>query len=114
MWKGQKVHLGHSQEAYDAECAAIIRTLRIGRDRRRQHRKSRFLQMRRLQLSGCKLWKLALGRSLPYRRDVSWQKLTVQWRFDGVRPTRELQGTRKPINGRKSLRESHMSVVWNS
>jgi ribonuclease HI len=38
VWKGQKVHLGYNQEAYDAECAAIVRALRIGRDRRKQHR----------------------------------------------------------------------------
>jgi len=38
VWKGQKVHLGYNQEAYDAECAAIVRALRIGRDQRRQNR----------------------------------------------------------------------------
>jgi len=26
-WKGIKAHMGHSQEAYDAECAALARTL---------------------------------------------------------------------------------------
>jgi ribonuclease HI len=36
VWKGHQVHLGHNQEAYDAECAAIVRALRVGRDRRNQ------------------------------------------------------------------------------
>jgi len=40
-WKGQRVHLGSSQEAYDAECAAIVRALRIGRDFRKQQRISK-------------------------------------------------------------------------
>jgi len=31
--------LGHNQEAYDAECAAIVRVLRIGRDQLRQNRR---------------------------------------------------------------------------
>jgi len=29
-WKGHQVHLGYNQEAYDAECAAIVRALRVG------------------------------------------------------------------------------------
>jgi len=41
VWKGHQVHLGYNQEAYDAECAAIVRALRVGRDRRKQQRISK-------------------------------------------------------------------------
>ena len=40
-WRGQKVHMGYNQEAYDAECAAIVRALRIGAQRRKQHKVER-------------------------------------------------------------------------
>jgi len=37
-WAGRKVHMGHYQEAYDAECAAIARALAVaaGRAKRRK------------------------------------------------------------------------------
>ena len=41
VWKGHRVHLGYNQEAYDAECAAIVRALRVGRDRWKQQRISK-------------------------------------------------------------------------
>jgi len=41
VWKGHQVHLGYNQKAYDAECAAIVRALRVSRDRRKQQRISK-------------------------------------------------------------------------
>jgi len=60
----------------------------------------------------CARGAITYNSGLPSRRDVSWQKLTVQWRFDGVWPTRELLGTKKPINGQRSLQVNHTSMVW--
>jgi hypothetical protein len=36
VWKGHQVHLGYNQKVYDAECAAIVRALQVGRDSRNQ------------------------------------------------------------------------------
>jgi len=38
VWVGIKTHMGFHQEAYDAECAALVRTLEIGADRWQRHR----------------------------------------------------------------------------
>jgi len=34
-WKGHKTHMGWGQEAYDAECAAIVRALRVAATKNR-------------------------------------------------------------------------------
>jgi len=33
-WAGIKTHMGHNQEAYDAECAALARVLEVASRRR--------------------------------------------------------------------------------
>jgi len=32
-WAGRKVHMGYCQEAYDAECAAIVHALAVAAER---------------------------------------------------------------------------------
>jgi len=40
-WAGRKVHMGHFQEAYDAECAAIARALAVASERAKRRKLGR-------------------------------------------------------------------------
>jgi len=51
-------------------------------------RKSRFSRMLKQRQNECRPWKLGQDRYMPFRLDGSWQRSTVQWRFDGVLPRR--------------------------
>jgi len=77
------------RHTYDAECAAIVRAIRVGQDRRKLHRVSKITIFTDTQaaINGCRPWRLALDGSVPYRQDVFRRKLTIRWRF--VLPTRE-------------------------
>jgi len=79
QWRGQKVHMGYNQEAYDAECAAIVRALRVGAQRRKQHKVERITIFTDAQAGIKRMQTLAVGpgqtHAITARRDPRGNRL---------------------------------------
>jgi len=72
VWKGHRVHLGYNQEAYDAECATIVRALRVGRDRRKQQRISKITIFTDAQAAIKRMQTLDVGPGQIYALQARW------------------------------------------